>query len=84
MGLLKEYEDLPVEWKLAPEKHLEEIFRRVDDYIQHAETYYLGEKVEAVRDAVRNLRNLGRPSTSCRRRKRWRSGRDGSRKTARR
>lgn len=66
MGLLKEYEDLPGEWKLAPEKHLEEIFRRVDDYIRHAETRYLGEKVEAVRDAVRNLRNLAQARADLR------------------
>ena len=66
MGLLKEYEDLPVEWKLAPEKHLEEIFRRVDRYIQDAEGYYLGEDLEAVRDAVRNLRNLAQARAELR------------------
>ena len=66
MGLLKEYEDLPVEWKLAPEKHLEEIFRRVDRYIQDAEGYYLGEDLEAVRDAVRNLRNLAQARAALR------------------
>ncbi len=66
MGLLKEYEDLPVEWKLAPEKHLEEIFRRVDRYIQGTEGYYLGEDLEAVRDAVRNLRNLAQARAELR------------------
>lgn len=65
MGLLKEYEDLPVEWKLAPEKHLEEIFRRVDDYIQEAEVY-LDDAGEAVRDAVRNLRNLAQARAELR------------------
>ena len=65
MGLLKEYEDLPVEWKLAPEKHLEEIFLRVDDYIQEAEVY-LDDAGEAVRDAVRNLRNLAQARAALR------------------
>lgn len=66
MGLLKEYEDLPVEWKLAPEKHLEEIFRRVDKYIQHVETHYFDEKGKAIRDAVVNLRNLAQARADLR------------------
>ena len=66
MGLLKEYENLPVEWKLAPEKHLEEIRSRVDDYIQHVETHYFDEKGEAIRDAVRNLRNLAQARADLR------------------
>lgn len=65
MGLLKEYENLPVEWKLAPEKHLEEIFLRVDDYIHEAEVY-LDDDWEAVRDAVRNLRNLAQARAALR------------------
>lgn len=66
MGLLKEYEDLPVEWKLAPEKHLEEIWSRVDKYIQHVKTHYFDEKGEAIRDAVVNLRNLAQARADLR------------------
>lgn len=66
MGLLKEYEDLPVEWKLAPEKHLEEIFRRVDDYIQEADIFYLDEPGRAVREAVLDLRDLAQARAALR------------------
>ena len=66
MGLLKEYEDLPVEWKLAPEKHLEEIFLRVGDYIRAADIFYLDEPGRAVREAVLDLRDLAQARAALR------------------
>ncbi len=64
MGLLKEYEDLPVEWRLEPEKHLDEIFHRLDDYIRYADIYF--DPVDAVRDAVRNLHNIAQARAALR------------------
>ena len=66
MGLLKEYEDLPVEWKLAPEKHLEEIFLRVGKYIRDTDIFYLDEPGKAVRDAVLGLRDLAQARAALR------------------
>ncbi len=65
MGLLKEYEDLPVEWKLAPEKHLEEIFLRVDEYVRHADLFFDDHR-DTVRDAVVNLRDLAQARAALR------------------
>lgn len=66
MGLLKEYENLPMEWRLEPEKHLDEIFHRLDDYIRHADIFYLDEPGRAVRDAVLGLRDLAQARAALR------------------